>query len=73
MITHRLFIQRLQKRALATLFILAPIGTFATTAQAQELPKEGTYSTTWTFSGPYKVIGLGEDKYSWMSTFTLVL
>jgi hypothetical protein len=73
MITYQLFIERLQRMAVASLFIVAPIWTLAAMAHAQDLPKEGTYSTTWSFSGPYKVLSLGEDKYSWMSNFTLVV
>jgi hypothetical protein len=73
MMTPSIFGEGLRKTILAFALVLVPFAAFGTSALAGDLPKQGTYSTTWTFSGPYTVIELGEDKYSWMSEFTFVV
>ena len=42
-------------------------------ALAGDLPKKGTYSTTWAFGGPYTLVEIGKDKSSWMSEFTIIV
>ncbi len=73
MIASRVFGDNMRRTALASVLSLALFATFGTPALAGELPKKGTYSTTWTFSGPYKVIEIGKDKVSVMADFTLVV
>lgn len=46
---------------------------FGAAALAGELPKKGTYSTSWTFSGSYTAVEIGEDKWASSSRFTLVI
>ena len=54
-------------------FVLVPFGTTGTSAEAGELPKTGTYTTNWSFSGPYMALVLADENYTWMSEFTLVV
>ena len=73
MIASRVFGDNMRRTALASVLSLALFAAFGTLALAGDLPKKGTYSTTWTFSGPYKLVEIGKDKSSWMADFTLVV
>ena len=53
--------------------VLVSFGTAGTSAEAGELPKSGTYTTHWAFSGPYMALQLADENYSWMSEFTLIV
>ncbi|MCH8144455.1 MAG: hypothetical protein IIA55_07040 [Gemmatimonadetes bacterium] len=64
---------RFHMTALASGLSLVLLAAFGAGALAGELPKQGTYSTTWTFSGPYTAIEIGEDQWAWSSTFTLII
>ena len=64
---------RLHKTALASALSLALFVAFGASALAGELPKSGTYSTTWTFTGPYTAVEIGEDQWAWSATFTLIV
>ena len=68
-----IFGRGLHKTALASALSLALFAAFGASALAGELPKQGTYSTTWTFSGPYTLLEVGEDEWAWISNFTLVI
>ena len=67
------FDKGLLKTAKASALGLALCAAFGAAALAGELPKEGPYSTSWTFSGPYTAIEIGEDQSAWSSTFTVVI
>ena len=69
----RMLRSRLHKTALASALSLALFAAFGASALAGELPKQGTYSVTWTFSGPYTAIEIGEDQWAWSSTYTLII
>ena len=68
-----IFGRGLHKTALASALSLALFAAFGASALAGELPKQGTYSVTWTFSGPYTAIEIGEDQWAWSSTYTLII
>jgi len=63
----------LHKTALASALSLVLLAAFGASALAGELPKQGTHSISWTFSGPYTAIEIGEDQWAWSSTFTIVV
>ena len=67
-----IFGKDLHRTALASGLSLVLFAAFGAGALAQELPKQGTYSTTWVFSGPYTVIELG-DQWAGMAHFALVV
>ncbi len=46
---------------------------FGGSALAGDLPKKGTYSSTWVFSGPYTVIEVGDNGWAGISHFALVV
>ena len=69
----RIFGKGLQKTALASALSLVLFAAFGASALAGELPKQGTYSLTWTFSGPYTAVEIGEDQWAWSSTFTVII
>ncbi len=69
----RIFGRGLHKTALASALSLVLFAAFGASALAGELPKQGTYSTSWTFSGPYTAIEIGEDQWAWSSTFTVIM
>ena len=69
----RIFGKGLHKTALASALSLALFAAFGASALAGELPKQGTHSLTWTFSGPYTAIEIGEDQWAWSSTYTLII
>ncbi len=69
----RIFGKGLQKTALASALSLVLFAAFGGSALAGELPKQGTYSISWTFSGPYTLLEIGEDQWAWISTFTVVV
>ncbi len=73
MTASKVFSDKMLKTALASVLSLALFAAFGNLTLAGELPKKGTYSTTWTFSGPYKVIEVGKDKTSWMAGFTFIV
>ncbi len=64
---------RLQMTAVAAGLSLILFAAFGAAAVAGELPKQGTYSTSWTFSGPYMAIEIGDDVWAWSSTFTIII
>ena len=64
---------RFHMTALASALSLVLFAAFGGSALAGELPKQGTHSITWTFSGPYTAIEIGEDQWAWSSTFTIVV
>ena len=68
-----IFGRGLHKTALASALSLVLFAAFGASALAGELPKQGTYSLTWTFSGPYTLLEVGEDEWAWISNFTLVI
>ena len=67
------FCKGLLKTAKASALGLALCAVFGAAALAGELLKKGPYSTSWTFSGPYTVVQIGEEKWAWSSRFTLVV
>ncbi len=69
----RIFGKGFHKTALASALSLVLFTAFGASALAQELPKQGTFSVTWTFSGPYTAIEIGEDQWAWSSTYTLII
>ena len=73
MTTLRTFGESLQKTVLAFGLSLVLFAAFGTPVRAGDLPKEGTYSTTWTFSGPYTLVEIGEEKWSYVAAFTEVV
>ncbi len=66
--THR---NVLRRTVLASVLSLVFVVALGGVALAQELPKQGTYTTSWTFSGPYTFIELGEEDFGWISHFTV--
>ena len=64
---------RFHMTALASGLSLVLLAALGAGALAGELPKQGTYSLTWTFSGPYTAIEIGEDQWAWSSTSNLIL
>ncbi len=69
----RMLRSRFHMTALASGLSLALFAAFGASALAGELPKQGTFSVTWTFSGPYTAIEIGEDQWAWSSTYTLII
>ncbi len=66
------FSSGLRRTVAATGLTLALFAASVTGALAEDLPKQGTYSTTWAFSGPYTVVQVGEDDWAWMSNFSIL-
>ena len=67
------FDKGLLKTAKASALGLALCAAFGAAALAGELPKKGTYSISWTASGPYTAVEIGEEKWAWSSRFTVVI
>ncbi len=66
--THR---NGLRETVLASVLSLVFVAALGGSVLAGELPKQGTYATAWTFSGPYTVIDLGKENSAWISHFTV--
>ncbi len=67
------FDKGLLKTAKASALGLALCAAFGAAALAGELPKKGPYSISWTASGPYTAVEIGEEKWAWSSRFTVVI
>jgi hypothetical protein len=73
MMILRIFGGSLQKTALAFALSLVLFAAFGIPAMAGELPKEGAYSITWTFSGSYDSIEVGEERVAFVSNIIIVV
>ncbi len=62
----------LRRTVLASALSLALFAAFGASALAGELPKKGTYSLTWVFSGPYEGLEVG-DQWAGIAHFALVV
>ncbi|MCH7541028.1 MAG: hypothetical protein IH999_11645, partial [Proteobacteria bacterium] len=66
-----IFGKDLHRTVLASGLSLVLVVALGGSALAGELPKQGTYATEWTFSGPYTTIDLGAEDWGWISRFTV--
>ena len=67
-----IFGKDLHRTVLASVLSLVFVAVLGGSVLAGELPKQGTYETEWTFSGPYTSIDLGEEDFGWISNFTII-
>ncbi len=71
MITSSGIYGRAFRKAAITCAGLLLCAAFGGSALAGDLPKQGTHSYSWTFSGPYEVIQVGEDEWAWVAHYTM--